>query len=263
MKLFHWVIAITMVATVATAATAQNQAANKQAPAANVSPAQAAIDRAAKANKYVFLFCWETNDQKTNDAKAVFEPAAAKLADSADVVSIQITDPAEQKIVDQYDLTRSPMPLMLSIAPNGAITKGFSKTFDEKELRTAFVSRCSQLCMRALQDRKLVLICAVNPADPKEPMKAPKCAEDFKADAKYGPTTEIILINTKDQSEASLLKDLKVDQSQKPIVAFLAPPGVWVGNFDGDAAKDDLVAKLVAAQSCCGPGCKCGPNGCK
>jgi hypothetical protein len=263
MKLFHWGIAIAMVATVAIAATAQNQAAKNQAPAANVSPAQAAIARAAKANKYLLLFCWETKDQKTNDARAVFEPAAAKLADSAAVVSIQINDAAEQQIVDQYDLTRSPMPLVLSIAPNGAITKGFSKTFDEKELRTAFVSRGTQLCMKALQDRKLVLVCAVDPAGPKGPMKTPKCAEGFKADAKYGPATEIILVNAKDQREASFLKDLKIDQSQKPMVAFFAPPAVWIGNFDGAAAKDELVAKLVAAQSSCCPGGKCGPGGCK
>jgi hypothetical protein len=263
MKLIQWTIAFAIIAAVATTAKAQNQPANNQSPAA-VSPAQAVIDKAAKANKYVFIFCWKTQDQKTSAAKAEFDQAAAKLAELADVVSIQINDDAEKKIVQKHGLIRAPMPLVLAIAPCGAVTKGFTKKFDEQEIRTAFVSPCTQLCMKALQDRKLLLVCVVEQANPQDPVKTPKCAEDFKADAKYGQATEIVFVNAKDQAEAGLLKDFKVDQAKKPTVVFLAPPGVLIGNFDAaTATKDQLVAKLAAAQSNpCGGG-RCGPGGCK
>jgi hypothetical protein len=266
MKLFQWTIAITLIAAAAHVAMAQNQAAGNQAPqapAATVSPGQAAIDKAAAAKKFALVFFWKENDAKTQKAWKEFEAAAAKLTDQADAVSIQITDAAEKNLVDKYSLTRSPMPLALAFAPCGAITKGFSKTFDEKELRTAFVSPCTQLCMKALQDRKLLLVCVVEQNDPKSPVTTPKCAEDFKADAKYGPATEIIIVNANDQAEASLLKDFKVDQVKKPTVVFLAPPGVLIGTFDETSTKENLVAKLVAAQSNPCAGGKCGPGGCK
>ena len=43
---------------------------------------------------------------------------------------------------------------------------------------------------------------------------------------------------------------------------FLAPPGSMIGKFDGTATKQQLVAKLVSAQSNPCAGGKCGPGGC-
>ena len=126
---------------------------------AAVSKAQATIDRAAAAHKYVFLFFWRDKNAQTDRAWSAFQAAAAKLTDSAEAASIQVTDPAEKRLVDKYNVSRSPMPLVLAIAPCGAITKGFTKTFDENQLRTAFVSRCTAECMKSLQERKLVLLC--------------------------------------------------------------------------------------------------------
>ena len=97
---------------------------------------------------------------------------------------------------------------MLAVAPCGAITKAFTKAFDESQLRTAFVSPCTQLCLKALQDRKLVLACVVDQANPQDPVTIPKGVEDFKADAKYGPATEIVLVNARDQGEAAFLEGL-------------------------------------------------------
>ena len=154
------------------------------------------------------------------------------------------------------------MPLVLAIAPCGAVTKGFTKTFDEKQLRTAFVSPCTQRCLKALQSRKLVFVCVVEKTDPKAPLTVPKGVEDFKADKKFGPATEIVLVDAQDENEATFLKELEIGkQASKPMTAFLAPPGALIGTF-GDVSKDVFVAKLAAAMSNpCGGG-KCGPGGC-
>jgi len=185
------------------------------------------------------------------------------MADSAEVASIQITDPAEKRIVDKYGVTRAPMPLVLAVAPCGAITKAFTSAFDENKLRTAFVSSCTQLCLKALQERKLVLACVVDQANPQDPVTIPKGVEDFRADAKYGPATEIILVNARDQGEATFLRDFQVDpRAQKPVIVFLAPPGAVIGKFDGTTTKQQLLAKLASAQSDPCAGGKCGPGGC-
>ena len=268
MRALHLAIATVVVAMGATIATAQDRvartpSATDQAASTGVSQAQAAMDRAAAAQKYIFLFFWKDKTPQTDRAWSVLQPAVANMANSAEVVSIQIADPAEKRIVDKYGVTRAPMPLVLAVAPCGAITKAFTKAFDENQLRTAFVSSCTQLCLKALQDRKLVLACVVDQANPQDPVTIPRGVEDFRADAKYGPATEVILVNARDESEAAFLKDFQVDpQSQKPVVVFLAPPGSMIGKFNGTATKQQLVAQLVSAQSNPCAGGKCGPGGC-
>ena len=256
MKLFHSTIVVLICFLSAAIATAQDRAAPAPS-AANASQAQAAIDRAAAANKYVFLFFWKEKGPQTDKALGIFQPAAAKMADKADVVSIQITDPAEKKVVADYDVSRAPMPMVLAIAPSGAITKALTKTFDEKELRTAFVSTATQRCLKALQARKMVFVCIANQANPQDQMTTPKGVEDFKADKEYGALTEVVLVNVRDPNEATFLKEVNVSAKSAPVILFMAPPRVLVGTFPTETTKDTFVTKLAEAKEACGPGCSC------
>jgi hypothetical protein len=266
MRPFYSTIAILICLLSVAVATAQDRVASTPSAtgqsAANTSQAQAAIDRAVAAKKYVFLFFWKEKNQQTDTVWGILQPASGKVAGLADVVSIHATDPAEKRIVDKYGATRAPMPLVLAVAPNGAITKAFTKTFDEKELRTAFVSPCTQRCLKALQNRKLVLVCVAEQANPQDPIAVPKGVRDFKADKKYGAATEIVLVNVRDASEATFLKELDVGANVTPITVFLAPPGALIGTFSNSDAKEMFVAKLVAAQSNPCAGGSCGPGGC-
>jgi hypothetical protein len=266
MRMLHIAIAAFLVAASATVATAQDRAvpANQgQAAASSVCPGQAAADKAAAEQKYIFLFFWKENNPKMIAARTTLEAAVAKMGKSAEKASIQITDPAEKKIVDKYNVSRAPMPLVLAVAPCGAITKAFTGALSEKELRAAFVSPCTELCLKALQSRKLVLVCVVDQANVQDPVTIPKGVEEFKNDAKYGSATEIILVNGRDQGEESFLRDFQVDsRAKKPVVVFLAPPGSLIGKFEATTTKQQLVAKLVSAQSNPCAGGKCGPGGC-
>lgn len=228
-------------------------------PAANASKAQAAMDRAAASGKYALLFFWRDRSPQTDAAWRVFEPAAAKVAKSADVISVQIADPAEKRLVDRYGVSRAPMPMVLAVSPCGAITKGFNKGFDEAQIRDVFVSPCTERCMKALQSRKLVFACVVDRGQ----ATVPQGVQDFKADEKYNRATEVILISASDKAEAAFLQELEVDpKTPKPVAVFLAPPGVMIGKFDGQATKGQIMAKLASAQQGCCPGGQCGPGGC-
>ncbi len=235
-----------------------------QGAANNASQAQAAIAQAAAANKYLFIFFWKEQNQQTDKAWNILQPAIANMAGQADIVSIQTTNPAEKAVVERYGVSRAPMPLVLAIAPCGAITKAFNGAFDENQLRTAFVSPCTQLSMKALQASKLVMICVVDQANQQDPVVLPQGVQDFKADGKYGGATEIVVLNALDQAETPFLKELQVDaNSPKPVIVFFAPPASMIGKFDATATKQQIIAKLTSAQSGCCPGGKCGPNGCK
>jgi hypothetical protein len=189
----------------------------------------------------------------------VFQQAMANMTDLADSIGIQITDTSEKAIVEEFGVSRAPMPLVLALAPNGAITKGFPIKFDEAQLRQALVSPATANCMKALQDRKLVLLCIQN-GTTEGNREAMRGVEAFKADKRYAQATEIITLNPNDRAETSFLNDLKVDpRTTEAVTVLLAPPGSAVARFTGAVTKDQIVAK-VQAGPCAGG--KCGPGGC-
>ena len=242
-------------------AAAAEPPASPSAPAA-VSPGAAAIEKAAKDNKYLFIFFFEGQDEHTGAMNGVFQTAMAKMTDRADSVAIYVADPAEKPIVDKFSVRGSPMPLVLAIAPTGAPTRAFPKRFDEAQLQKAFVSPCTAKCMRAMMDRHTVLLCVQN-GKTQFNEEAMQGVEAFKADPQYAQVTEVVTLNPADKAEQSFLKALEVDpQTTTAVTLLVTPPGAPVASFAGAVTKDQIAAKLAAAQSGCCPGGKCGPGGC-
>ncbi len=224
--------------------------------------ATAARTQAAAAGKYLFVFFWKADDDSSAAMRERFEQTMAGLSDRADAVAVNITDPAEQAIVDEYGLGRAPMPLVLAIAPNGAITGGFPTQFSEADLLSAFVSPVMQQCMKLLQDGKLVLLC-VQGAQTELNDEAMQGVKDFAADPRFGEATQIVRLDPADGAEKLFLDDLELDPAIKTAVTvFLVPPGAPIAMFEGATSKDALVAALqrAASSSCC-PGGACGPGG--
>jgi hypothetical protein len=153
------------------------------------------------------------------------------------------------------------MPFVLAIAPNGAMTKGFTTQFDEKELRQAFVSPCTTECMKALQDNKLVLLCVEPSSSKDKKVSLQKGVQDFTEDEEYTKSSKVLAVNAGNPAEAAFLKDLRVDpQTADRVTVLMAPPAAVVGTFVGDVTKDQLTAKLKSAQSGCCPGGSCCPK---
>jgi hypothetical protein len=229
--------------------------AKDSAPAAG--RAAAALKAAAKHDKYLFIFFFDKEDAQTGAMKAVLQKAVAKMTDRADSVTVDVNDPAEKPTVDKFRARGAPMPIVLSIAPTGAATKAFPKQFDEAQLQEAFVSPCTAKCMRAIQDRHSILLCVQNDKTEfnKEAMEGAKA---FKDDPQYAKGTEIIMLNPADKAEQRFLKDLEVDPRTPTAVTLLVmPPGAPVARFKGALTKDEIETAVKAAQSSCGPGCKC------
>jgi hypothetical protein len=221
----------------------------------------AALEQAAAAKKYLFAFFWKTEDAQTNAMRTVLTDAIKEVADRADSVEVNVTAASEKAIVEKFGLDRAPMPLILAIAPNGAITGGFPTEVEKQKLVDAFASPCTEQCMKHLQDSRLVFLCVQN-GSTKSSEEAMKGVREFKADARFAPATEIIMLDPTDAAEASFLKDLQVDpKTESAVTIFLAPPGVPVAMYEGATNKDTIVAALQKASSSCGPG-GCGPAGC-
>jgi hypothetical protein len=193
---------------------------------------------------------------------SVFQAAMAKMVDRADSMAIDVSDPAEKPIVDKFGVRGAPMPLVLAIAPTGAATRAFPKKFDEAQLQQAFVSPCTAKCMKAIQDRHLILLCVQN-GKTQFNQEAMQGVEAFKVDPQYAKATEVVVLNPADQAEQSFLKALQVNpQTTTAVTLLVTPPGAPVASFAGAVTKEQIVAKLASAQSGCCPGGKCGPGGC-
>ena len=241
---------------------------DSQSPPAKAAPAAAtaadtgalAMRRAADAKQYLFAFIYEQNDEATRAARKTFDGALKKMAPAPKSVAVDRSDPTEKELVEQFKLEAAPMPLVLAIAPNGAVTAGIKGAdLTEARLLDAVASPGMQQCLKALQERKLIFICLQN-ASTKANDAAMKGVNDFKADPQFAEATEIIKVDPTDAKEAKLLAQLKANPKAKTAsTTLLAPPGMIVAQVDGATSKGVLEASLKKAMSACSGASGCCP----
>lgn len=247
--------------TVATLAKAAPPA--EQSTATGESIAQAAMKKAAEANKHLFLFVSETDNEETATARLAFEAAASKLGDTAATAFIKRGSPAEKDVVEKFQLSRAPVPIVLALAPNGAITGAYlGEKLKDPQLQESIAGVGEQQCMKALQDQKLVFLCLQNSAT-KSNDAAMQGVNEFKADTRFAEFTEVVTVDPAAAADQGFLAKLQLDpQMTEATTAFIAPPGALIAKVSGATSKDALVAALMTASSGgCGSG-GCGPKGC-
>lgn len=220
-----------------------------------------AIQNASQDNKYLFIFFYKETNPKTTQMQQVFDQAMQKLAGQAASTKVLITDPNEKSIVDKFNLKRSPMPFVIALAPNGAVTGGFM-VFTEEQLINSIASPGATQCIKALQDKKLILLCLQNNQTANNEA-ALKGVREFKADPRFGSATEIVMINPADKNEQPFLNQLSLNMnSPQATTVLIGPPAEIIGTYQGPTSKDAMVADLLKASSgCCCPG-GCCPGGC-
>jgi hypothetical protein len=262
-KLHFLGIAVIAVVVGTVAAMAQSPYRAPQPDPQTASKGMAAIQHAAAAEKYLFVFFWKEQGRQTDAMWSVFQSAMSKVADRAESVAVNVSDPVEKPIVARFGVDRAPMPLVLALAPNGAITKGLAGKFNEDQLSQAFVSPGTANALKGLQARKLVLLSIQSRSPYVRQVSPQQGVTDFAADPRFAGATEIVSLDPADPAEASFLQELQVDpRSGTSVIVLLAPPGSVVGKFEGSATKEQIAARLASAQSSCCPGGKCGPGGC-
>lgn len=222
------------------------------------SSGQNSLAEAAQQKKFAFILFYRAND---NTTKAMYDVLNGELArrNNATFVPVNITDPGEKSVIDQFDASRTPLPAVMAVAPNGAITGVFAQKLTAAQIDAAIVTPAQTQCMRALQDKKLVLLCV----QPTGNQQVPIGVQQFKADKLNANRTHLVSLQAGDPAEAKFLQQLKVrPDTRTTVTAFMAPPGVLLGTFNENVSHDVLMQKLVAAGQCCeDPNCKHGKPG--
>ncbi|MEO0249812.1 MAG: hypothetical protein ABIN58_09840, partial [candidate division WOR-3 bacterium] len=148
----------------------------------------------------------------------------AKLSHRADFISVDVDDPAQQDVVSRYGADRSPIPLTLVIAPNGAVSAGFPNEIKKTDFSEVFVSDGLAATLKVLQSQKLAAVC-VQGLRTKHNKTSFATAEELKADPALGGAVEIVKVDPSDRSEANFMKMCQVDtRSTDAQLLVLAPP---------------------------------------
>lgn len=249
-------IAIALVLATLTLSTRSVVAAERVSPTGTTaSRAQALLDSAARDDKYAFLLFYKSDDAT---AQAMLKTVRGELAgrqDEAVFGTVSLASPAEQAVATRFDITRAPMPLLLAVAPNGAVTGIFSKKITAANIDDCFVTPAMTRCMKALQAGKIVMVCV----QPTPKATLPAGVVDLQNDADFKDRIATTTFQAGDEAEAPFLAqaELAPAKIKSTTTILLAPPGVLVGTFPAATTADEFAAALHKAGKCCDdPNCK-------
>lgn len=227
-----------------------------QSPSRNaVSTSSAAIVEEATADgRYAFLLFYKQNDAATQSMLTTLKAALESEANGAVMVPVQVGSPANQALVAKHDVARAPMPMLISLAPNGAVTGVFASKLSAANVQECFVTPTMMTAMKSLQEGKLVFV-AVQGAIQTAP---PVALKDFQTDPHFKTRTVVLKMQGADPQEAKFMSQMQLDPSAKTTkTVLLAPPGVLVGKFEASATLDEIAGALAEAGKCCDdPNCK-------
>jgi len=228
--------------------------ANTAQAQSRATPSQQFLAAAAEAGQYTIVVFYKEQNPATKAMIATVEQGVQQRNGTAKTLYVNAASPSEKVLVDQFGVSRTPLPVAVAVAPNGAITGIFAKTISQQRMDGAFVSPGVANCMKWMQAGKLVFVWA----RAGETEIIPGSVDDFQRDAEFVGRSVLVTLDMTDPAEASFFKDLQVNTtSRQDVIALLAPPGVLVGTFGISASKDSIAAALHKAGKCCdNPSCK-------
>ncbi len=229
---------------------------------AGASPGLTALAKAAEENRFAYIFFWKAEGDATQRKRDAFDAAMNRLGDRVAPVSVCVSTPEEKPTVDAFKVSRAPMPLVLAVAPNGAVTKAWPLEFQADTAEEGMVSDGMAACMKTFQDGKIAVVSVQN-STTSHAEEAAQAVVGFLNDERFTGSAEAIFLDPVDPAEAGFLADLKVSPAtDKAVTVLLAPPGSPVATFVGAVSTAAIVAKVTDAKSGCCPDGKCGPGQC-
>ncbi len=204
--------------------------------------------------KYTFLVFYKQNDAATQAMTADLKSGMAKRKEVATAAFIRVDDPAQKELVTKYGVSRAPLPLLVAVAPNGAMTGMFQKKIPAEGLDGVFVTPTMMVTMKALQAGKIVLVTVAGSV----PAIAPPAVNAFLSDPHFKDRLATVSMTAADPLEAKFIAQMQIASNVvETQTVLLAPPGVLVGKFNATTTKDIIAAALAKAGKCCDdPNCK-------
>ena len=222
--------------------------------------AQEAIENANKSGLTVFLVITDPGNANTQQAMDIANQAHTKYTKS-EVVQMNRSDAANKDLVTKYGVSNAPLPLILVIASNGAVTGGFpSYQATADMLINVIPSPVKADVIKALSNGKSVFLVVSRKDMTEKDDVMNTCAQ---ACIEMQNNTKLIALDLDDQKEKTFIAEMKIDPAiTSPQTFVINSKGQITGTFNDDVNTTTLVAtakKLPAAKGC---GTSCAPGAC-
>lgn len=218
------------------------------------SAAGMAIGEASKANRYLYLVFYKRNDSRSEEMKQVAAQAQQQVSDRADVAYVDVADESEKALIEEYGINQASIPIVLVVAPNGAIVNGFPDQVTSADLTNAFVSPKMAEIIKATQDQKVIYLYVANTG-----MKyyEENLVTIQATAAKYIKEgySQITVVDPDDKGEAALLEQCRVSTPVSEPNLLVLYRGYVVGTLTGNIDEQTL---YQTTQGGCGGGGCCG-----
>ena len=224
---------------------------------AAVSNAKGAIDEASRAGQFLLLTFYNTEDQALAAMSTNIADFRKSTPKKTAVYTVRVGDPNEKEAVARYKVWQARLPLLLVIAPNGAVTGGFQQTTTAAQIQQSVnISGLLMKIIKPLQDRKVVLVCLQNKAT-KFNMESAKAVKDFTADQQFKQFVGSVQADPAAKDSQEFLKQVGLAETMtEATVVILLPPTTLGKILKGNITKQDIVNSLqscTAGSGCCGP----------
>lgn len=215
--------------------------------------AREAIEKARKDNKYLFLIFYNAKDNFYHEMKKELDAYKTKNAKDLYLQDVLMTNAKEAEIIDKYRVRGAPLPLLLVIAPNGAVTGGFPRKASAEQLDRCFPSDLILRMIKSIQDGRKVLVLLKN-SKTKNAAEMVKSATAALKDPGMNGTADLIIEDPTNPKNIDFLAQCNLSQNMaETTIVAIVPPGRITGVFTGNTTKETLVAALShrAGDGCC------------
>jgi hypothetical protein len=216
--------------------------------------AKSAIAEASAAGKFLGLIFYEAQDASltglSSSITAFNKSSTKKIA----VYKAKLGDPANSEIVAKYGIQGTDLPLVLVIAPNGAVTGGYPKIVTADQLKQSVdISDLMLKTIKPLQDQKVVLVALQN-STTKSNAESWAGVNDFANDANYKQLVTAVKADPAAPGSQEFMKQCQlISPLTEATVVVLMPPGKITKVINGKTTKNDILKSLQSCKT--GSGC--------
>jgi hypothetical protein len=216
--------------------------------------AKSAIEEASKAGQYLFLTFYEANDAQLSAMTKTVEDFKKSNTKKIILYSAKVSDPANKEITSKFGIQNGQTPLLLVIAPNGAVSGGYPGVVTSEQLNQSIShSELMLNVIKSLQEQKVTLVALQNGAT-KFNTESWKGVQEFSNDSTLKKLTTAIKADPATSGCQEFLKQCQlISPLTQATVVVLLPPGRIGKIFTGQTTKADILKSLQS----CTPGSGC------
>ncbi len=221
------------------------------------------LETAAQKGQVAFVLLTDGTTADISGAKATIQSVTKQNKKSV-MVELDRSDPANADLVAKYRMATAPVPLILALSPNGAITGAIQSVRATPEILAKMIPSPKKAeIINALSQGNAVLITAYRKG------MAVKSVDQSCATAcqQMAGKCVQVKVDMDDPAEAGFLTDMKINMaSTAPVTMAVNAQGQIAGSFTGDVQVTQLVASATKKiGGCCPstvskPNASCGPT---